>query len=119
MAEISKYEAYVIARIEEMEQDPADYNIERVALIMQGLFYDVEPTGREKEHVNQLIERNMWWGLDDYRDWAYDVLEGYGVLDEVDCDGVADCLMEYMNGLNPAEITEDDFAEIVSDNKRL
>ena len=119
MADISKYEDYVIARIEEMEQDPEDYNIERVALIMQGLFYDVEPTGREKEHVDELIERNMWWSLDDYRDWAYDILEGNGMIDEVDCDGVADCLMAYMNGLDPAEIASDDLEEIISDNKRL
>lgn len=31
MAEIGEYEAYVIARIEEMEQDPEDYNIEKIA----------------------------------------------------------------------------------------
>lgn len=62
MAEISEYEAYVIARIEEMEQDPEDYNIEKIARIMMGGYCSIPPTEEEAEHVTELIGRNMLWG---------------------------------------------------------
>lgn len=119
MAEISKYEDYVIARIEEMEQDPADYNIEKIARIMMGGYCSIPPTEEEAEHVTELIERNMWWGIDDYRDFADDEIEARGMYGEVDSDGVAECLMEYLNGEDPNEMCMEDFDEIISDNKRL
>ena len=55
----------------------------------------------------------------DYRDFADDEIEARGMYGEADSDGVAECLMEYLNGEDPNEMCMEDFDEIISDNKRL